>query len=528
MKMHLVATWPTVCKYGMGGYLLTKKLVPALKGDEYQILWFWLQVCKLFHPRTKVKAVELESNDVKGFDDVVVHYEGLIDRNGSIKNKDCFQVKFHMTGYGAITGSGLCDPSFINAEKSSLLQRLHSAYGKHAAADDCSRFTLLSPWQVHPDDVLSKVYDMTSHGIDWDRLSAGGDKSATGKLRKIWREHLGLKSDDELRPIINTLRLRQTSSLDDLRTQLNEHLAMCGLRPVEVSSYIDPYQELTRGLLKQSGNVLMTRPEVESLCKKEGLYEGPPFFSDDRKYIGVQTFSRWTDGIDDRCEAVLDLRDLFDGRQVKTGRSWAEIGGLVEKFFEQETKSGAKVDIELHAALSVCLAVGYYLPAKRRVSTAVIQPPRQRWESHPPGSTAATLFSTDFIQQPACATELALSLSVTHNVNQQVQSFISSSLCEWAHIHFLPMSGFGAMAVRDGMHAWEMAQSFCSQVKQIVVEQKYTRVHLFASAPAALMFFIGQLAHALPPITIYEYEFGSAAPVYFPSINLPATALTMR
>jgi hypothetical protein len=476
-----------------------------------------------------VKAVDFESNDVKGFDDVVVHFEGLHDGLGHPHIRDCYQVKFHVTGDGAITSNALCDPSFINADAISLLQRLHSAYKKDGDDAAGCNYILLSPWQVHPDDILAKVYDLSNHSIDWDRLAEGKTpRSATGALRQEWRNHLVLANDEELRPVITVLRLSQTGSIDDLRRRLNENLLMAGLRAIDVSSDVDPYQELARELLKQGGNIRLTRKDAEEVCKRKNLYEGPPLFAEDRKYLGVRTFTRWTAGLEDRCEDILDLCQFFIDRKLVADHTWTDVNLTINEFVDRHAQLGAKLDFELHALLSVSFALGYALPAKRRVESAVIQPPRSRWYSHVPGSTAQDLFTVTPVSQ-AKSGEVAVSLSVTHDVSVEVAKFLTAQNHQaQSHLRFTPATGFGSTAVTDGNHAWQLAQSFCSQLKKLVVEHGYTRVHLFSAAPAALLFFIGQLAHAVPPITAYEYEFGSSTPTYFPGINLPAEALTTR
>lgn len=512
-----------------GESILTKKLVPTIRGDEYQILWFWLQACKLFNPRTKVVEVEFESNVVKGFDDVVVHFDGLLDKSGQPHKRDCYQIKFHVTGGGAITGESLCDPAFINAERYSLLQRLYAAYKKDGTDAPSCRYIFLSPWQVHPDNVLAQVYDLAEHRVDWDRLIEGKTpRSETGALRKTWQDHLCLTSEEELQQVVAVLRLSQTGSIDDLRRRLNENLMMAGLRPVDLSSHIDPYQELTRGLLKQGGNIRLTRKNAEEICKRENLYDGPPLFAEDRKYLGIQTFTRWTAGLEDRCEDILDLRNFFADRKLVAGHNWTDVSRAIDEFVERHAQVGAKLDFELHALLSVSFAVGYSLPAKRRAESAIIQPPRHRWHSHLPGCTAQDLFSVTSIAQPKSA-EVAVSLSITHDVSLEVAKFLTTNSQQThSHFHFVPLTGHGSTAVSDGEHAWQLAQSFCTQLKQLVVEHGYTRVHLFSSVPAALIFFIGQLSHALPPITVYEYEFGTAAPTYFPGVEVPITTSAAR
>ena len=135
---------------------MTRKLVSTFQGNDYQIRWFWIQVCRLFAARTKVVRVEYEANNVTSFDDVVVRYQGLIDHNGIEKQSECYQLKFHVTSGGAVTWEALMDPAFINATSVSILQRAYNAQQKYAPNGTESEFILLTPWQIHPDDPLSK------------------------------------------------------------------------------------------------------------------------------------------------------------------------------------------------------------------------------------------------------------------------------------------------------------------------------------------------------------------------------------
>jgi hypothetical protein len=47
-------------------------------------------------------------------------------------------------------------------------------------------------------------------------------------------------------------------------------------------------------------------------------------------------------------------------------------------------------------------------------------------------------------------------------------------------------------------------------------------LHIFAAAPNALLFFLGQLSHGLGRIQLYEHDFETGLPgAYIPSILLP-------
>lgn len=101
---------------------MAKQIVARQQGDDYQARWFWLQACALLDDFTKVERVVHEDDALKSFDDVAVYY-----RDMPIK-ADFYQVKFHVTSNGALTGDSFCDPAFIGATTFSLLEKMKNAY----------------------------------------------------------------------------------------------------------------------------------------------------------------------------------------------------------------------------------------------------------------------------------------------------------------------------------------------------------------------------------------------------------------
>ena len=62
---------------------MANAVIPRMQGDDCPARWFWRNVCRLFEPSTKVIKVSYEWDNVKSFDDVVVHYgPGMKDEGG--------------------------------------------------------------------------------------------------------------------------------------------------------------------------------------------------------------------------------------------------------------------------------------------------------------------------------------------------------------------------------------------------------------------------------------------------------------
>ena len=219
---------------------MARQIVARQQGDDYQARWFWLMACALLDDLSKVERVVHEDDALKSFDDVAVYYRsGYINNQGLPLNADFYQVKFHVTSNGALTAESFCDPAFIGATTVSLLQRIKNAYDHCCDKGINHRLFLYTPWPVHPDDHLAVVHSLSDGSIRWDTLANGGYKSKSGRLRKLWREHLGLQSDDELRHLLANVHIVQGPTLDELARFLNWRLQAVGLK--SVGKLPDPY-----------------------------------------------------------------------------------------------------------------------------------------------------------------------------------------------------------------------------------------------------------------------------------------------
>ena len=110
---------------------MARAVAARIYGDDYQAIVFWRAACKMLLKEDSVEAVEIESNDVKSLDDVVVHHAaGWCDDSGRPVLTEYFQVKFHVDHRGSLSAEALIDPAFINASKVSFLQRAQSRFDK--------------------------------------------------------------------------------------------------------------------------------------------------------------------------------------------------------------------------------------------------------------------------------------------------------------------------------------------------------------------------------------------------------------
>jgi hypothetical protein len=74
-------------------------------------------------------------------------------------------------------------------------------------------------------------------------------------------------------------------------------------------------------------------------------------------------------------------------------------------------------------------------------------------------------------------------------------------------INFALPAGPSQRGVLGGGHAAALAESLANQLRLVKGNDTDTVAHVFAAAPNALVFFLGQQHQAIAPTVIYEYDF---------------------
>ncbi|MGI0493061.1 SAVED domain-containing protein [Alkalinema pantanalense CENA528] len=507
---------------------MARAIAARNQGDDYQARWFWLQVCRLFHSHTKVTRVVYEDDSAKSFDDVVVYFNGMRDSEGNSVQAEYYQVKFHVTSNGALTCQSLLDPDFINATSISLLQRLKAAQEQHAPSGTEAHFILYTPWVIHPDDLLAGVHSLGDGRLDWSRLAKGGPRSQLGKVRAAWREHLELSTDEQLRRVLRPLRLRQGPPLKKLGEELNGALVRAGLSPVDESSLIYPYDELTRKLL-QNGKIDFGRADVENICRRENLWVGSHMSSQDTYQIGIRSFLRWAEYLEDETDAILDLVPWFDGRKIQSEQLWQQlIYPKIEQFLSRTLRPSQQCDLHLHVHTSIAFAVGYCLDTKSGINAAVVQSTRagrEVWRPSlqpKPNQYPTWHFRSDVVSENA--PDVAIALGITHDISSDVRFCVEQRDLPVHRIITCTLpTGASQGAILDADHAKLLAEQLSVHLKSDrSPKERQGVLHIFIAAPNALVFFIGQTARSFGSCILYEYDFDSNEPgAYESSLAFP-------
>ncbi|TWT01856.1 SAVED domain-containing protein [Planomicrobium sp. CPCC 101079] len=496
---------------------MSKAIVARMHGDDYQAYFFWSKISEMFQEHNNIEKVGYEYEEIKSIDDVVVFYKNsIMDENGDEVKADYFQVKYHATQNGSFTWAELINPAFINASSVSFLQKIANAQKQVAPTGKGVRFYIVSPWNIHPDDQLSQFVSNVGGQIREDKLFKGGDKSAMGKVRKAWREHLNI-TDEELKIVLRTLRIKFShKSIEDMKNDVFQSLYMAGFKPINKETNTNPYIDLIK-FAQKTGKTEFTKEAIIKLCEREGLWIGKPLITPKAIPIGIRSFSRNTEYMDNELIHLECLLENFNDRKIKKEYDWdTNIFPKVEKFLHEFTREKSSYHLYLETHSSIAFAAGYLLDSKAGVNVAPVQNygGRQPWVPNPKVDLSGyTNWDYKVETLDNSAKDIAVVIAVRHDILEEVKFFIDQKQLPIKKIIVMtPGINPGAHIIKDATHAWILADNLATKVNNRALEDRLGKMHIFMSGPNALTFFIGQNARAFGKFTLYEYNFETRIP----------------
>lgn len=475
-------------------------------GHDYQARFFWIHASALRDPdQTHVVEVSYEANGPKAFDDVIVRYDPPRISNGPHRIQvDHHQIKFHVTVGGRFGYRDLADPAFIGATRFSILERLQQA--KKTALNH-SAFTLVTVDQITDNDPLKDVISAADHALRFDKLFVGGDRSRMGKMRKYWRDHLTLSSDDELREVLAGFHITSGyKSLSQLREEVNVKFRVSGLITCHDASEFR-FDAAARAL-KVKGINKLDRAGFEAWCMEEKwirAHADPEFTN-----VALRSFSDGpADHLDATSENTLSLLQHFDVRHLLPGADWHEhIQQSVEEFLKSVKQRTKRVRLYLNVHSSIAFLAGTIFALKSGIEVELVQRTRANtsvWRSD--DDSSGSMWNTD-LTTVSDKSDIALIISLSRNAAEDVRDFISRSLPDVGRIfHLSPTTGTGQLRVTGGCHAAALADAAAETVSAARLPMG-AQIHVFTSAPNAFCFFLGQHREAMGPCILYEFDFG--------------------
>lgn len=476
-------------------------------GDNYQSRRFWIHAAALLDDlRPDVVEVSFEADGPKAFDDIIVKYNpGRPNTSGPNRiTAEYFQIKWHTDDSGHFGYADLIDPEFLRAIAVSLLQRLRDA---KANCETHSAFHFVTTYSLKETDPLTELVSGKDGSLRLDKLFDGTtDRSRMGKVRKLWREHLGLKSDEDLRVILEDFHIEKgAKSLDALRDDVALHFRSVRLKGRDAESTFI-YDEAARTLVSKKINRL-DRDGFRKLCAEEGWFI--PLSVPGKRGVAVNSYEPRALPADIALAAhehTLDLQDHFEGRLLRADRNWNEVRDQVRAFLSAELAQGPEIRLFLEAPASIAFLAGTCLSLKSGAAVELVQigygNSRQVWDTYDqrrgPNPIVTEIRKGD-------GDDIALVLSIARNALPKVEQYVDRALPSVGRIlHVTPSEGPGLSAICGGEHALKIASLAAEAVSNTIAVKG--KVHVFLSAPNAFSFYLGQQTQMLGSCVLYEFD----------------------
>jgi hypothetical protein len=486
-------------------------VVPRWHGDTYQARIFWGNALNLLDPTSCVVEVTFEADGPKAFDDVVVKYDPSVVRSGSERvSAEYHQVKWHVQYGGRFGFADFIDPAFIGAKTISILERLQQA---RSMVPPTSRFAFVTTYRIKDGDPLAELVSGHDKSLLVEKLFDGTtDKSRMGKVRKLWREHLKLPSDDILRMVVAGFRILEGHrSLDELRSQINLRAKVVGLLACSDANSDFRYDDLARQLKVRQLNTL-NREILKKFCREEGLFVDKPAQPDPFLKVAIRSFlGPAADIVGAMPENTLFLTDDFRQRYLRDDLDWQrDIRPKVEEFLRASVVKSPRLRLILDAHASIAFLSGFVLDLKSGVEVELIQKGRvgsRTWRADDGSGARGTSFKVS-VESLGTGGEIAVAISVSQATEAQARAYISSRLPDvGVLISFALPSGPGQQSVAGGEHASGLAEQVSNSLRDIKAHDADALVHIFAACPNTFLFFLGQHHQGIAPCIVYEFDF---------------------
>jgi len=475
-------------------------------GHDYQARYFWIEASRLKNPQQDfVAEVSYEADGPKAFDDVITRYNPPRRSSGPERiHADYYQIKFHVTQAVSFGFKDLTDPAFISAKSFSILERLKQAKSTEPAN---SAFHLVTTDRIIDADPLGEIISNVDGSLRLDKLFDGTtDRSRKGEVRKLWREHLKLSTDQELEQVLTGFHIQQSQpTLEAMREKVNTSFQIIGLITCETSSEFR-FDGAARALRSQK-RYRFTREQFTALCVEEKwiISEAPESF----RNVALRSFS---DGPLDIMDALpdytLSLLSLFEGRFPSPGIEWNDvIKPQVETFLTGIRQTEHKVRLYLNTHSSIAMLAGKCLGHKSGVEIELVQKGRMGdsiWSENESQDEPDAVIETETV---GTGSDVAVVLSIARNALPKARAYILENQPDIGRIiHVTPANGHGQRSVKNGSHAVALAEQISDAVTDADLPVEAS-LHIFSAAPNAVNFYLGQHTDFLGTCVFYEFDF---------------------
>lgn len=249
-------------------------------------------------------------------------------------------------------------------------------------------------------------------------------------------------------------------------------------------------------------------------------------YSPKRISIGIKSFTRGAVILEDATKC-LSLIDKFEGRNIKDGYDWNnDIYEMMKEFLLTNTNNNHAYQIFLDTHASLAFAAGRVLDSKLGINVFPIQKSTTNgtvlWDVKLSSKKNYSNWNISHEMFDENQFDSVLILNVTRNIYNDVVGYIKENNLSIGRIISCMPNEVGAtnFSIEDGNHAAALANSVYDAITQRTTVERRATLHIFASAPNAFMFFLGQNSLGFGKCVLYEYDFEQRTSCsYSPSID---------
>lgn len=245
-----------------------------------------------------------------------------------------------------------------------------------------------------------------------------------------------------------------------------------------------------------------------------------------REKIGIIAFSEWSAQDMEDAPTLLDLQEKFNGRYLKEGLEWnSDIEKIVCDFLKTSTNQQQAFQIILEAHNSIAFAAGRVFGTKSGIDIRPAQKAsgmQELWDFDKTDMTLYQDWKAEFIKKSDNVFDTALVLNVTHDIYRDVECYLMQQDISVGRILNCTIGNTGAtfLTIQNGTHAVKLANSVLTVLSKRNTYERAARLHIFAAAPNAFMFYLGQVSRGFGDCILYEYDFEQHSSCsYMPSIH---------
>jgi hypothetical protein len=267
---------------------------------------------------------------------------------------------------------------------------------------------------------------------------------------------------------------------------------------------------------------------VPKLIKKREEEENMNPGIDKANTIAIRSLKGFQDDVikKDEVKKILDLTGYFEGRYLHKG-SWEDIKQEITSFLKNTISAGKEYNFYIPLHCSLAFFAGRVLPVKYGAEINIYQPSpgsgRQLWQRSKDNTVIepANEWNVEEHEINNAGSEIAVALSVTHDIRKNVESFIRKHAPNISRLLHISLPNARPDSIKNADHAFDASYEAVMAMREAYRKLNASRIHLFMAAPNVFSFHLGQHSILLRNITMYEYDMESGIQdSYFPGIQV--------